>query len=62
MRLWRNSSLSKFNVQIAGKSFCVIFDALKVSYYKSAIVVVKKQKKVKWASNSVKEQVTLFLK
>ena len=38
------SSLCKFNVQIAGNSFFLIFDALIVSYYISAIVAVKKEK------------------
>ena len=38
-----NSSLCKLNVQIAGKSFCLIFDALIVSYYISPITAVKKE-------------------
>ena len=39
-----NSSLCKLNVQIAEKWFCLIFDALIVSYFMSAIVAVKNEK------------------
>ena len=56
-----SSSLCKLNVQVVGKSSCLIFDALVAHVYPAVATLIEKGQ-VKWASNPVKGQINPFLK